>query len=209
MVSSLARVGLVQAWVQLGHDGLAQGAGCPLQVREIYDSWRSEDHQCYREELTAVDSEIGRADLVLVFGHNLSLSGKTAQTLSDITRREYEDLGQSLGLVIISDTNTSLDKFATVRVNQSPDLALERLQEMMDITSLPTVAPLITITEPAVDVAEVRVILFRECERRGRKLLFDSTAVERVEMLEGPAEDDLWTEIGDGVGFRYLPRINM
>ena len=155
VVSSLARVGLVQAWVQLGHDGLAQGAGCPLQVREIYDSWRSEDHQCYREELSAVDSEIGRADLVLVFGHNLSLSGKTAQTLSDITRREYEDLGQSLGLVIISDTNTSLDKFATVRVNQSPDLALERLQEMMDITSLPTVTPLITITEPAVDVAEV------------------------------------------------------
>ena len=63
--------------------------------------------------------------------------------------------------------------------------------------------------QEAVDGAEVRVILFRECERRGRKLLFDSTAVERVEMLEGPAEDDLWTEIGDGVGFRYLPRINM
>ena len=63
--------------------------------------------------------------------------------------------------------------------------------------------------EEAVEQARVRVILFRECERRGRKLLFDSTAVERVEMLEGPAEDELWTEIGDGVGFRYLPRINM
>ena len=63
--------------------------------------------------------------------------------------------------------------------------------------------------QEAVDGARVRVILFRECERRGRKLLFDSTAVERVERLEGPTEDDLWTEIGDGVGFRYLPRINM
>ena len=59
--------------------------------------------------------------------------------------------------------------------------------------------------QEAVDGAEVRVILFRECERRGRKLLFDSTAVERVERLEGPAEDELWTEVGDGVGFRYLP----
>ena len=126
-------------------------------MREIYDSWRSEEHQCYKEELTAVDTELGRADLILVFGHNLSLSGKTAQTLSDITRRDYEDLGQSLGLVIISDTNTSLDKFATVRVNQSPDLALESLQEMMEITSpsLSTVTPVITITEPALDVTEV------------------------------------------------------
>lgn len=57
----------------------------------------------------------------------------------------------------------------------------------------------------AVDEAGVRVILFRECERRGRKLLFDSTAVERVELGDRLAEDDLWTEVGDGVGFRYLP----
>ena len=59
--------------------------------------------------------------------------------------------------------------------------------------------------EEAVEDAGVRVILFRECERRGRKLLFDSTAVERVELGEGLAEDNLWTEVGDGVGFRYLP----
>ena len=151
VISSLARVGLVQAWVQLGHDGLPQEAGCPLQVREIYDSWRSEDHQCYKDELSAVDTEIKQADLILIFGHNLSLAGKTAQTLSEISRRNYQDLGQSLGLVIISDTTTALDKFATVRVNQSADLALESLQDMMDIPSLPT----ITITEPALDVAEV------------------------------------------------------
>ena len=59
--------------------------------------------------------------------------------------------------------------------------------------------------QEAVDEARVRVILFRECERRGRKLLFDSTAVERVELGDRLAEDDLWTEVGDGVGFRYLP----
>ena len=137
VITSLAKAGLLQAWVQLGHDGLPQEAGCPLQVREIYDSWRSEEHQCYKEELSAVDTEIGLADLILIFGQNLSLAGQTAQTLSAITRRDYEDLGQSLGLLIISDTNTSLDKFATVRVNQSPGLALERLQEMMEIPSLP------------------------------------------------------------------------
>ena len=60
--------------------------------------------------------------------------------------------------------------------------------------------------EGAVEEAKVRVILFRECERRGRKLLFDSTAVERVELgADRAAEDDLWTEVGEGVGFRYLP----
>ena len=40
--AAMARAGLVAAWVQLGHDGLPQEAGCPLAVREIYDSWRDQ-----------------------------------------------------------------------------------------------------------------------------------------------------------------------
>ena len=59
--------------------------------------------------------------------------------------------------------------------------------------------------EEAVEQARVRVILFRECERRGRKLLFDSSSVEKVELAGGVVEDDLWTEVSDGVGYKYLP----
>ena len=140
---------------KLGHDGLPQEAGCPLHVREIYDSWRSEEHDCYKEELSAVDSEIARADLIIIFGRSLSLSGKTAQTLPNICSRNYEDLGRSLGLVIISDNNTNLDKFATIRVNHGPDLALENLLDLMDITSLPTRPPLITVSEAVAEVAVV------------------------------------------------------
>ena len=155
VVSHLASLGLVHGWVQLGHDGLPQEAGSPLQVREIYDSWRSEEHDCYKEELTAVDTEIGKADLIIIFGHSLSLSGKTAQTMSDICSRDFQDLGQSLGLVIISDTRTHLDKFATVRVNSSPDLALENLVDMMDISSLPAITPQVNVSEAAEEVAVV------------------------------------------------------
>ena len=155
VASRMAGVGLVHAWVQLGHDGLPQEAGCPLHVREIYDSWRSEEHDCYKEELQAVDTEIARADLIIIFGHSLSLGGKTAQTLPDICSRDFQGLGRSLGLVVISETDTHLDKFATIRVNQDPDFALESLMDMMDISSLPSIPPLITVTEAATEVAEV------------------------------------------------------
>ena len=77
-VSSMARVGLVHAWVQLGHDGLPQEAGCPLQVREVYDSWRTQEHGCYKEELEIVDKEIQESDMILVFGHSPALTGDTA-----------------------------------------------------------------------------------------------------------------------------------
>ena len=52
----------------------------------------------------------------------------------------------------------------------------------------------------------VRVILFRECDRKGKKLLFDSNTVERHELTGNFEEDnlELYTEVGEGVGFKYL-----
>ena len=82
-VSSMARVGLVHAWIQLGHDGLPQEAGCPLQVREVYDSWRTQEHGCYKEELEIVDKEIQESDMILVFGHSPALTGETADQVGE------------------------------------------------------------------------------------------------------------------------------
>ena len=136
VAASMAKVGLVHAWVQLGHDGLPQEAGCPLQVREIYGSWRSQEHGCYKEELETVDKEIQEADMILVFGSSPALTGETAEKLGQISQREFGNLGQSLGLVIISDHQTSLDKFATIRINGCPDDTMEKLKEALDVDSM-------------------------------------------------------------------------
>ena len=48
--------------------------------------------------------------------------------------------------------------------------------------------------------------MFRECERKGKKLLFDSSTVER-HRLSGNAELDakeMYTEVGDEWGYKYL-----
>ena len=55
-------------------------------------------------------------------------------------------------------------------------------------------------------LGSVRVVLFRECERKGKKLLFDSSTVER-HRLSGNAELDtkeMYTEVGDKWGYKYL-----
>jgi len=50
----------------------------------------------------------------------------------------------------------------------------------------------------------VRVLLFRESDSRGKKLLFDSKSVDRRELQ--PNEDiSGYTEVNDGLGFIYLP----
>eukprot|EP00092_Neocalanus_flemingeri_P017277 GFUD01018683.1.p1 GENE.GFUD01018683.1~~GFUD01018683.1.p1 ORF type:complete len:874 (+),score=143.39 GFUD01018683.1:108-2729(+) len=56
------------------------------------------------------------------------------------------------------------------------------------------------------DNGHVRVILFRECDRKGKKLLFDSNTVERHELTGNFEEDsmELFTEVGEGVGYKYL-----
>ena len=53
---------------------------------------------------------------------------------------------------------------------------------------------------------DVRVVLFRECQRKGQKLLFDSRTV-RKQRLTGSVEVDraeLYKEQSDGWGYRYL-----
>ena len=147
IVSRMAGVGLVHAWVQLGHDGLPQEAGCPLQVREIYDSWRTQEHGCYKEELELVDTEIKTSDMILVFGYNPSLTGETAAQLSEVSQREFGNLGQSLGLIIVSEHPTHMDKFATIRINGNPDEALEKLKEALDLDSF---SPIV-VTETQMD----------------------------------------------------------
>jgi len=48
----------------------------------------------------------------------------------------------------------------------------------------------------------VRCILFRECDRKGKKLLFDSSTV--VKIKSDPSGKDGFTEITDGWGYKYL-----
>ncbi|XP_046664895.1 folliculin-interacting protein 2 isoform X2 [Homalodisca vitripennis] len=57
---------------------------------------------------------------------------------------------------------------------------------------------------------EVRVLLFRECDWRGRKLLFDSTSVEKVpfdpkNLLSRPRSNssDMIVEVTKGYGYKY------
>ena len=153
--SSLASVGLVHAWVQLGHDGLAQQAGCPLQVREVYDSWRQQERGSYKQELEAVDAEIASADLILVFGPGPALTGDTAAGLADISGREFGGLGPSLGLVIISEAATALDNIATIRVNGSPDTVLVKLAEELGVASMEPMVIKPAVVEACDQVSEV------------------------------------------------------
>ena len=153
--SALASVGLVHAWVQLGHDGLAQEAGCPLQVREVYDSWRQQERGSYRQELEAVDSEISSADLILVFGPGPALTGDTAAGLAEVSGREFGTLGRSLGLVIISENASALDKLATIRLNGSPDTVLVTLTEELGVDSMEAVVIKPTVIEACDEVPDV------------------------------------------------------
>ena len=68
-----------------GHDGLPQQSGFPYEVREIYDSWRDLEYGSYKEELDTVDSEIGKADLIVILGFGGNLTGKTAELISKIS----------------------------------------------------------------------------------------------------------------------------
>ena len=60
---------------------------------------------------------------------------------------------------------------------------------------------LLNITFPG----NVRVVLFRECDKRGKKLLFDSSTVEKVKLSpERETKDTIFTESSDGWGYKYL-----
>ena len=54
-------------------------------------------------------------------------------------------------------------------------------------------------------LGNVRVVLFRECDKKGKKLLFDSSTVEKVRLCpEKENKDTIFTELTDGWGFKYL-----
>lgn len=54
-------------------------------------------------------------------------------------------------------------------------------------------------------LGNVRVVLFRECDKKGKKLLFDSSTVEKVRLCpEKENKDTIFTESTDGWGFKYL-----
>ncbi|XP_054264166.1 folliculin-interacting protein 2 [Macrosteles quadrilineatus] len=62
----------------------------------------------------------------------------------------------------------------------------------------------------SVDTNNVRVLLFRECDWRGRKLLFDSTSVEKIALdpkvpLARPRSNssDMVVEVSNGYGYKY------
>lgn len=57
---------------------------------------------------------------------------------------------------------------------------------------------------------QVRIILFRECDFRGRKLLFDSHSVQKVPILDATQPNgttavtkvcDKYVEVADGFGY--------
>ena len=159
-MKSFATPGLVHAWVQLGHDGLPQQSGFPYEVREIYDSWRDLEYGSYKEELDTVDSEIGKADLIVILGFGGNLTGKTAELISKISERNYENLGRSLGIIIMSEKHSEMDKFATMKINQSPDITVDRLVTILDlenksIQDTTQEAIPISFNESSADVADV------------------------------------------------------
>ena len=60
--------------------------------------------------------------------------------------------------------------------------------------------------EAVPEPCDVRVVVFRQCERKGQKLLFDSSTVTR-ERLAGPGDverPELYKEQSEGWGYRYL-----
>ena len=154
----LAEAGLVHAWVQLGHDGLPQQAGFPGQVREVYDSWRDHHSQGYKAELTIVDAELAKADLILVLTFGSSFSGSTARIVSEVAGRLYAggpSLGRCLGLAVLGQTTTGLDSLATLRLNQVPDMAVAGLVKRLgDIPMVKELSP-IKFSESATEVAGV------------------------------------------------------
>ena len=52
---------------------------------------------------------------------------------------------------------------------------------------------------------DVRVVVFRQCERKGQKLLFDSSTVTREKLAGSDVERaELYKEQSEGWGYRYL-----
>lgn len=54
----------------------------------------------------------------------------------------------------------------------------------------------------AFNAEQVRLVLFRECDFRGRKLLFDSHSIKKVPLNNNEKENtEKFTEISNGFGY--------
>lgn len=52
---------------------------------------------------------------------------------------------------------------------------------------------------------QVRILLYQETESNGRKLLFDSNAIQKVNIsAESTPADKSYIEISDGIGYKYV-----
>ena len=60
--------------------------------------------------------------------------------------------------------------------------------------------------EAVPEPCDVRVVVFRQCERKGQKLLFDSTTVarEKLTVTTEVERAELYKEQSDGWGYKYL-----
>lgn len=51
----------------------------------------------------------------------------------------------------------------------------------------------------------MRILLYQETESNGRKLLFDSNAIQKVNLSGGNTPTDKsYIEISDGIGYKYV-----
>lgn len=52
---------------------------------------------------------------------------------------------------------------------------------------------------------QVRILLYQETESNGRKLLFDSNAIQKVNLsTTNTTTDKSFIEISDGIGYKYV-----
>ena len=137
LLSAMVRAGLVQAWVTLCCDGLAQKAGCPQEtVLEVHGSWYDPTNPVLRQG-GKVRPDIGErlreledtADLVVVVGS--SLTGNTGDLVTRASTRAGQ--GQSLGSVIINLAETREDPGATLRLFSHSDTVAVLLARRLNL----------------------------------------------------------------------------
>lgn len=136
LLSALVRAGLVQTWVTLSCDGLAQKAGCPQEaVLEVHGSWYDPSNPVLRKGGTIrpdirerLREEEETADLVVVVGS--SLTGSHPLVTKTSTRASR---GESLGSVIINLQETREDPGATLRLFSHSDTVAALLARRLNI----------------------------------------------------------------------------
>ena len=127
MISKLAEQNLLQSWVQTGHDGLPQLANFAGDILEIYDSWRDMESGAYTDIIDKADKTVEKADLVVVLANCSAIKSVAARKLCKMAIHDYDNLGRSLGVVMISQDTTMMDDNLALKINSSCDSVFSRL----------------------------------------------------------------------------------